>query len=75
MKKESVFRRLLAFAVVVAMLAAMALPALAAPNNVTFTKVDNSSVSAKLPGREAANVAEDKNAYAADEVVRVSIFL
>ena len=75
MKKESVFRRLLAFAVVVAMLVAMTLPALAAPNNVTFNKVDNSSVSAKLPGREAANVAEDKNAYAADEVVRVSIFL
>ena len=40
MKKESVFRRLLAFAVVVAMLAAMALPAMAAQSGVTFKKVD-----------------------------------
>jgi lactocepin len=74
MKKESVFRRLLAFAVVVAMLMAMTLPALAAPNNVAFKKVDNNRVSASLLDN-VANVTEDKNAYAADEVVRVSIFL
>ena len=75
MKKESVFRRLLAFAVVVAMLAAMTLPAMAAQSGVTFKKVDNSSVSAKLPGRDAAVLPEAEDAYADTDVVRVSIFL
>ena len=76
MKRESVFRRLLAVAVAVALLAAMALPALAAQGaDVSFKKVDNSSVSAKLPGRNPADLSSMEDAYADTDVVRVSILL
>jgi len=58
------------------MLAAMALPALAAQGaDVSFKKVDNSSVSAKLPGRDPADLSSAEDAYADTDVVRVSILL
>ena len=76
MKKESVFRRVLALVMVIAMVASLAISAMAANTaDVTFTQVDNSSVSAKLPGRDAVELPENEDAYADTDVVRVSIFL
>ena len=70
-------KRLLSLLLVFAMLAGyMLLPAgAAAPNGkVTFTKVDNSSVSASLL-TAAPEAEEEAPAYAATDVVRVSIML
>ena len=76
MKKESVFKRVLALVVVIAMLSSLAIPAMAADAaDVIFTQVDNSSVSANPFDREAAKLPEKENAYKDTDTVRVSIFL
>ena len=74
--KKNTFKRLLSVIVTVAMLMSMAMPAMAEENDqVTFTKVDNSSVTAKLPGREAVERPQEDAPYGDEETVRVSIFL
>ena len=76
MKKESVFKRVLALVVVIAMLSSLAIPAMAADTaDVIFTQVDNSSVSANPFDREAAKLPEKETAYKDTDTVRVSIFL
>ena len=76
MKKHSVFQKLLSVILVLSMLVTIAVPALAAQNGkVGFTQVSNDRVSASLSDRLTADLTEEEDAYAADEVVRVSIFL
>ena len=76
MKRANLFKRLLCLVMVVAMLAGFALPASAADNaTVTFEQVDNSAVSATIPGREPVELPEEEDAYDANDVVRVSIVL
>ena len=76
MKKHSIFRRLLSVMLVLSLLVTIAVPALGAQNTkVSFQQVSNDRVSAGLIGKDAVDMTEDENAYAADEVVRVSIFL
>jgi competence protein ComGC len=75
MKKATVFNKVLSVLLVVSLVLSLAIPGLAAQTDVSFKQVSNSSVSAKLPGREAADVAEDEAPYADTEIVRVSIVL
>ena len=76
MKNHSVFRRLLAVVVAVAMLASMSLPAMAAQtDDISFRKVSNDRISATLSDREPVDRLEDTHAYSDEDVVRVSIFL
>jgi len=77
--KKSLLRRILALAMTAAMLAGLAIPAGAtgasnAPS-VMIEQVDNSAVTATLPGREPVELPENENTYAASDVVRVSIVL
>ena len=75
MKKATVFNKVLSVLLVVSLVLSLAIPGLAAQTDVSFKQVSNSSVSAKLPGREAVDVAEDEVPYADTEIVRVSIVL
>ena len=75
MKKATVLNKVLSVLLVVSLVLSLAIPGLAAQTDVSFKQVSNSSVSAKLPGREAADVAEDEAPYADTEIVRVSIVL
>ena len=75
MKKASVFTKVLSVLLVISLVMSLAVPGLAAQTDVSFKQVSNSSVSAKLPGREAVDVAEDEAPYADTEIVRVSIVL
>ena len=75
MKKATVFNKVLSVLLVVSLVLSLAIPGLAAQTDVSFKQVSNSSVSAKLPGREAVDVAGDEVPDAATEIVRVSIVL
>ena len=76
MKRHSVKTRLLSLILTVAMLATLAVPAVAVDtSNVKVTKLDNSAVSAELPGRQKAEKAEVESLYSDKDMVRVSIFL
>ena len=76
MKRANLFKRLSCLFVVFAILASFAVPAYAADDaKVTFEQVDNSAVSATIPGREPAELKGDEDAYDAEDVVRVSIVL
>ena len=75
MKKASVFNKVLSVLLVISLVMALAVPGLAAQTGVSFKKVSNNSVSAKFPGRDAADLTENEDAYADTDVVRVSIVL
>ena len=74
--KKNTFKRLLSVILTVAMMATMAMPAMAAESDeVSFTKVDNNSVTAQIPGREPVERPQEEAPYDDQDVVRVSIFL
>lgn len=76
MKRGNFLRRFLCMMLVVAMLAAYAIPAYAKENAaVTFKQVDNSAVSATIPDREPVALPEMEAPYDDTDVVRVSIVL
>ena len=75
MKKATVFTKVLSVLLVVSLVMSLAVPGLAAQTGVSFEKVDNDRVSAKLPGRDAVELQENEDAYADTDIVRVSIFL
>ena len=73
-------KRLLSLMLAVALCVGLVLPAAAAGTsdgaaNVTFEKVDNSRVSAKLTSRDPVELPEEDAPYDDSEVVRVSIVL
>ena len=74
MKKASVFNKVLSVVLAVCLIMSLAVPGLAAQSGVSFKKVSNSSVSAKLPGN-VAEVTDKEPAYADTDIVRVSIVL
>ena len=74
MKKASVFNKVLSVVLAVCLIMSLAVPGLAAQSGVSFKKVSNSSVSAKLPGN-VAEVTDKEPAYADTDILRVSIVL
>ncbi len=74
MKKDHLLKRLLSLALVLAMLVGVFPVIGSAEGTVSFKKVDNDTVSAKLD-REEVKLPEEDLQYADKEVVRVSIFL
>ena len=73
---KGIMKRLLCFVLILAMLATYAVPAHATETaEVSFKQVDNSVVSATIPGREPVELPEEEKHYADTDVVRVSIVL
>ncbi|MGN0205488.1 MAG: S8 family serine peptidase [Coprococcus sp.] len=76
MRKERLLRRLLALVLVISVMAAGAHPVRAdETDDLTFTQVDNSTVSAELPDREKVSDRDNTPEYGTDDIVRVSIIL
>ena len=74
--RGSFMKRLLCVILVVAMIAANAIPTYAAEHETaSFQQVGNDRVSASFFDKEAAELPEEEDPYDARDVVRVSIIL
>lgn len=77
--KKHLLKRLLSVVLVVVLCMSFALPAAATgttgDSKVHFEKVDNSAVTAELPGREVVQEPEKPSLYSDTDTVRVSIVL
>ncbi len=73
--RNKIVQRMLSVVLVLCMIAALALPTIAATVDTSFHKVSNDRVSANLFGREPASKFEKEPDYEDTDVVRVSIVL
>lgn len=77
--RKHMSKRLLSLVLAVVLCLSLVLPAAATgvsnTPKVTFEQVDNSAVSAAIPGREPVELPEIEDPYNASDMVRVSIVL
>ncbi|MDD6679143.1 MAG: S8 family serine peptidase [Firmicutes bacterium] len=74
MKKQSVFKRILSFALILCMLSSFAVPAAAAEETgIRFEQIDNSAVKGSPIQEEPVDVSASAEQYGDEDIVRVSI--